>query len=135
MQMSATKLRTSVFAIGLLFNSAANAADVYGAWANAPDACSKVFAKKGDTISMTKESDRFGSGFIIDKNRIRGKMATCFIKSRKDDAGVVQLITSCSTDVALSTVQFTLKLDGDDRLIRLFSGMPGLEMSYVRCPF
>jgi hypothetical protein len=46
----------------------------------------------------------------------------------------VNLIAVCSTDIALATTQFALKIEGDDKIARLFSGMPEMTMRYVRCP-
>lgn len=117
----------------LLVGIPAHAFELNGAWANDLAVCNNVFVKKNNAISIASNSDNYGSGFIIEGNRIRGKMVTCIIKSRKEDGGLLQLITACSTDVALSTVQFSLKMDGDNKLIRVFPGIPELAMSYVRC--
>lgn len=119
---------------GLLFSSTANAVDLNGAWANDPSVCKQVFEKKNKTISITRNSDNYGSGFIIEGNQIRGKIAKCTIKSRKEDGPLLQLIASCSTDVALSTVQFSLRIDDENKLTRVFPGIPEMALSYVRCP-
>ena len=119
---------------GLLLSSTANAVDLNGAWANDPSVCKQVFEKKNKTISITRNSDNYGSGFIIEGNQIRGKIAKCTIKSRKEDGPLLQLIASCSTDVALSTVQFSLRIDDENKLTRGFPGIPEMALSYVRCP-
>lgn len=119
---------------GLLLSSTANAVDLNGAWANDPSVCKQVFEKKNETISITRNSDNYGSGFIIEGNQIRGKIAKCTIKSRKEDGPLLQLIASCSTDVALSTVQFSLRIDDENKLTRVFPGIPEMALSYVRCP-
>jgi hypothetical protein len=75
---------------------------------------------------MTKDADNYGSGFVVDGNQVRGKIATCNIKSRKEEAGLVHLITSCSTDVALQTVQLSFN--------RIFPGAPEMSVTYSRCP-
>ena len=80
---------------------------------------------------MTKDADNYGSGFIVDGNQLRGKIATCNIKSRKEDAGVVNLITSCSTDVALQTVQMSFKIDSENQITRIFPGVPEMATSYT----
>ena len=113
---------------------AANAVDLNGAWANNASVCNKIFEKKNKTISITRDSDMHGSGFIIDGDRIRGKVATCTVKSRKEDGAMLHLVTSCSTDVALSTVQISLKIDSENQMTRVFPGIPEMAMPYVRCP-
>jgi hypothetical protein len=111
----------------------AGAFDLNGAWANNTDVCTKIFVKKNNHISMASNSDIYGSGFIVEDNKIIGKMATCTIKSRKEDAGTLNMAAVCSTDIALSTVQFMLKTDGENSVTRLYPGLPELAVSYVRC--
>ena len=43
------------------------------------------------------------------------------------------LITSCSTDVALATVQFSFKIDDDNKITRFFPAIPELSTQYYRC--
>lgn len=126
------KTAVAFFIAGLLISSAADAADIDGAWANDLSVCRNIF-KKNKTIMVAKSADSFGSGFVIDGNKIRGKIANCAIKSRKQDGPVVQIIASCSTDVALSTVQFSLQMDGENKMTRLFPGVPEMATTYVRC--
>jgi hypothetical protein len=112
----------------------ARAQDYNGAWANNADACAKLFAKDGGRTIILPDADLHGSGLIIDGNQIRGKMARCTVKARKQDGDIVHLGATCSTDVAVETVQFTLKAAGPDKIIRVFPGLPELDTSYVRCP-
>jgi hypothetical protein len=128
------KCGVAVLIAALFVSPAANAVDLNGAWANDVSICNKIFEKKDNTISMTRDSDMHGSGFIIAGNQIRGKVATCAIKSRKEDGSLLQLLATCSTDVALSTVQFSLQIDNENKLTRLFPGIPEMQMQYVRCP-
>src|SRR5262245_17612054 len=116
-----------------LTGAAARAADLTGAWADNTAVCDKVFVKKGNTISFAEDADMHCSGFIIENGRVRGKMATCTIKSRKQDGDVVHVIAACSTDVALQTVQFSFKTDGENEITRMFPGVPELQMQYSRC--
>jgi hypothetical protein len=110
-----------------------HAADINGAWASDTSVCSKVFVKKNGKISIAADADFYGSGFIIEGKDMRGKIGTCHIKTRKDNGPVVQILATCSTDVALSTNQFTLKFDGENKLTRVFTGLPGLDVTYYRC--
>jgi hypothetical protein len=112
---------------------AAQAAGVDGAWITDGDACDKVFVKSGSRIAFAKKADMHGSGFVISGNRIRGKIANCTVKVRKEDGNVVHLGAACSTDVAVETVQFSLRMEGDDKIIRLFPGLPELDTPYFRC--
>jgi hypothetical protein len=128
------KCGVAVLIAASFVSPAANAFDLDGAWANDVSICNKIFEKKNNTISMTRDSDMHGSGFIIAGNQIRGKVATCTIKSRKEDGSILQLVATCSTDVALSTVQFSLKIDNENQMTRVFPGIPEMAMPYVRCP-
>lgn len=136
--MSATRVLTGTFGVLtclLALSPQADAADINGAWVTPQDACTKVLAKRGNSISFADDADLYGSGFIIDGNRITGKIATCTIKSRKQDGAILHLMTSCSTDIALQDVHFGLKQEGEDKLIRLFPGLPELDRTYHRCTF
>jgi hypothetical protein len=134
MNSSNVKRGIAVLIAALFVSPAVKAADLNGAWANDVSICNKIFEKKDNTISMTRDSDMHGSGFIIAGNQIRGKVATCTIKSRKEDGSILQLVATCSTDVALSTVQFSLKIDNENQMTRVFPGIPEMAMPYVRCP-
>jgi len=119
---------------GFLFAGAAQAADLNGAWANDTSLCSKLFVTKNNRLSMSTNSDFYGSGFIVDGDEVRGKLASCRIVSRKVDGATVQATAECATDIANSTDHFELRVDGNDKLTRFFPGMSGIEMSYFRCP-
>jgi hypothetical protein len=114
--------------------ASAYSAELTGAWASDPSICNKIFLNRNAKLVMTKDADNYGSGFIIDGNQVRGKIAVCKIKSRKEEVGIIHLITSCSTDVALQTVQMSFKMDGDNRITRIFPGAPEMSVSYSRCP-
>lgn len=111
----------------------AQSTNIDGAWADKAATCGKVFEKTGDRISLRKDSDAFGNGFVIDGNRIIGKLATCNIKARKQDGDTIHLVTVCSTTVAFEHMQITLKMDGPDRMTQIFPGVPELAVTYERC--
>jgi len=134
MNRSNVKRGIAVLISVLFVSPAAHAVDLNGAWANDVAVCDKIFEKKNNTVSMTRDSDMHGSGFIIAGNQIRGKVATCTIRSRKEDGAMLHLIASCSTDVALSTVEMSLKIDSENQMTRVFPGIPEMQMPYVRCP-
>jgi hypothetical protein len=111
----------------------AEAVDLTGAWATDATACKKIFSGSAGNLSFTEDADVYGSGFIYEKNRLRGKTATCAIVARKEDGDVLHLVSTCSTDVALETVQFTLRIDNANQITRLFPGLPELQTAYYRC--
>ncbi|MBR1301250.1 hypothetical protein [Bradyrhizobium sp. AUGA SZCCT0042] len=117
----------------LIVASAAKSRDLTGAWVTDAGACKKIFTGSGGKLAFAKDADVYGSGFVYEKNRLRGKIATCQIKTQKEDGDVLHLIANCSTDVALATVQFSLKIDNENQITRLFPGMPELKTEYFRC--
>jgi hypothetical protein len=120
-------------AAAFLFSVSAQADDLNGAWANNLSVCDQVFVKNASSVSFSEASESHGSGFIIEEDRLRGRMVNCAIKARKSDGKLVHLIAVCSTDVALSPVQFSLRPDGKDRVIRVFPGIPEMDITYFRC--
>jgi hypothetical protein len=50
----------------------AHAIDLTGAWASQGDLCKLVFTNKGNSVTFTELSDLYGSGFVIDGDRITG---------------------------------------------------------------
>jgi hypothetical protein len=123
-----------MLALWLAGGSAANAVDLSGAWASAPGACTQIFQKKGARLALTSRANTSGAGFVIDGNSIRGKVANCKIKTRKEEGDLVRLIANCATDVMLSDVEVTLKVIDNNKIARVFAGMPEMETPYYRCP-
>jgi hypothetical protein len=119
---------------GLLFMKTARAVDLAGAWASDADKCSEVFIRKGREVGFTAMSDQHGGGFIIEADRLRGKFATCKIKTKQEEGQTVNIIAVCATDIMLSDVQFSLKVLEPNRILRMFPGVPGVEIRYDRCP-
>jgi hypothetical protein len=111
----------------------AHAEDIDGVWISDAAVCQKVFEKRGNRVSFLKGSDLYGNGFIIEGNQIRGRVASCTIKLRKQQGPVINLVAVCSTDIAIDTAHFFLRMDGPDKIIREFSGLPELVMFYQRC--
>src|SRR5579863_3001368 len=66
-----------LFGAVLLPPAQAMAFDLSGAWATDAGLCSQVFTKKGNEVEFAELSDLFGSGFIIEGSRIRGKSGRC----------------------------------------------------------
>ena len=111
----------------------AHAFDLSGSWATDRQLCSHVFAKKGNQVVFAELSDLYGSGFIIDGNRIRGKAAKCTITSRQDDGSAVTLSAACSSALMKQNVQFSLKVVDANSITRMFPDMQGMSLTYHRC--
>lgn len=111
----------------------AQAFDLTGAWASQTDLCTLVFTKKGNQIVFTELSDLFGSGFIVDGSRIRGRTTRCTIKSKKQDSDSLELSTACASSIMTSSVRFNLKIVDDNNMSRSFPGIPGMTLKYSRC--
>ncbi len=115
--------------------SASHAAELDGAWTNDKEACEKVFTQTDGKIVFAKNADFYGSGFVIDGKIIRGKAATCKIKSMSKRGNRIHIAAACATDITLSDTQFDLTLGEDGSLTRSFPGMPEINMTYQRCTF
>jgi hypothetical protein len=122
--------------IGLIVAEKAHAVDLSGAWATDADQCRHVFIRKGraSQIGFTAFSEQHGGGFIVEADRLRGKFASCTIKTMKEDGQVVNIIAGCATDIMLSNVQFSLKVLEPDKIARVFPGIMDMEIGYYRCP-
>ena len=119
--------------LGILLPVRAHAIDLTGAWATQADLCKLVFTKKGNGIVFAELSDLYGSGFIIEGSRIRGKAARCTITSRKQDGDSLELGASCATSSMNQKVGFSLKVIDDNNISRLFPEVPGMTLKYTRC--
>ena len=120
--------------VGIMMSFSANAFDLSGAWTTDDANCAKVFVKRNGKISMTRNSDVYGGGFIVQGNQMRGQAKACKITSLKEEGGILNLVATCSTDIAiLGTQQVSAKIDGDDRITRIFPSFPDVGTPYYRC--
>ena len=122
-----------LFGLSVLQPAKVQAFELTGAWASQTDLCALVFTKKGNQVVFTELSDLFGSGFIVDGNRIRGRSTRCTIKSKKQAGDSLELSTACATSIMTSSVRFNLKIIDDNNLDRLFPEIPGMTLKYSRC--
>ncbi len=123
----------ALFGTLLLLPVQARAFDLSGAWATDAGLCNRVFTKKDKEVVFTELSDLFGSGFIVEGNRIRGKSGRCTITSRKQDGDGIELTAACATSIMNQDLRFNLKIIDDNSLNRLFPDIPGMTLKYVRC--
>src|SRR5579864_2504946 len=95
------KLMAAGFLLALALPHHADAVELTGAWAADADSCDKVFVRRGRAGQVTfgQFPGVFGGGFIIEADRLRGKYATCKIKTRKEDGDGLNLIAACATDI------------------------------------
>src|SRR5947207_13098071 len=82
------------------------AADVNGVWATDASLCAKIFKKQGASISLQDDSDVYGSGFILEPNRLQGQTARCTIKSRRNDGPTIHMLAACATELIVQRVHF-----------------------------
>ena len=111
----------------------ARAIELTGAWATHADLCSQVFTKKDNRVVYAEFSELFGSGFIIDGDRIRGKTGTCTIKSRKQEGNSLELSAACASSVMTQDLRFSLKIIDDNNISRSFPEISGMSLNYTRC--
>ena len=111
----------------------ARAFELSGAWATDAELCNKVFAKKGNQVVFAELSDLYGSGFVVDGNRIIGKAAQCTIESRKQDGNGLELAAACATSIMNQNMKFNLKVIDDNTIDRSIEEVPGMTLKYSRC--
>jgi hypothetical protein len=135
---SPIRIKSPVVSLGasialLFFGAAAEARDMTGAWVTDATTCKKVFTGTGSKLAFAKDADVYGSGFIYEKNRLKGKNASCVIKTQKQDGDILHLVALCANDVTLGMVQFSLRIHDDNQITRFFSGVSELDIKYYRC--
>jgi hypothetical protein len=111
----------------------ARAIELTGAWAGHADLCSQVFTTKDGRVVYAEFSELFGSGFIIDGDRIRGRAGTCTIKSRKQEGDNLELSAACASSIMTQDVRFSLKIIDDNTISRSFPEIAGMSLNYTRC--
>ena len=117
----------------LWFVPPSHAIDLNGAWSSDPALCEKMFVKKGKQVVFAPLSDLYGSGFIIDGSRIRGKVARCTIKSRKEDGDTLLLSATCATIIAPQDLELSLKTVDDNTVARMIPGSTAMRVDFHRC--
>jgi hypothetical protein len=126
-------IAVTLLSAGTLLPVRAQAFELSGAWASQAEVCSRLFTKKAGQIIFTELSDMFGSGFVINGSRIRGKTAQCTIKSKKQNGDNIDLSAACATSIMNQSVRFNLKVIDDDNIVRAFPEIPGMTLRYARC--
>jgi hypothetical protein len=122
-----------LFGAVILLPVPAHAIELTGAWASQGDLCKLVFTKKGNTVAFAEFSDLYGSGFIIEANRIRGKTARCTINSRKQNGDNLELTAACASSIMTQNVSFLLKVYDENNIARVMPNIENMEIKYTRC--
>ena len=103
------------------------------AWATHADLCGRVFTKQDNRVVYAEFSEVFGSGLIIEGDRITGRTGTCTIKSRKQEGNSLELSAACASSIMTQDVRFSLKIIDDNTISRSFSEIAGMTLNYTRC--
>ena len=90
-------------------------------------------ARRQHGFSFSKDSDLYGSGFIIDGRRVVTPSARCEIKTSKQDGATTHLIAACATDIMLSNMQASFKTISKDKILRIFPQVSEMEIPFERC--
>ena len=134
--LDASRLLTiavTLFGWSMLLPAPAHAIELTGAWATQADLCNLVFTKKGNQVVFAELSDLYGSGFIVEGDRIRGKAAQCTITSRKQESDSLELAAACATSIMNQDLHFSMKVIDANNLSRAFPEVPGMTLKYTRC--
>ena len=127
-------LTAALLATAVMLPARAGAFDLTGAWStDDADLCSRVFTNRDNQIGFAELSDLYGSGFIVDGNRIRGKAAQCTIDSKKQEGDSIELLAACASSIMTQTVEFNLKIIDDNTVNRIFHEISGMTQKYTRC--
>ena len=110
------------------------AADLNGAWTINTSSCGDVFTKENNKLAFKPDADLHAGGVIVQGKQITGTFQKCTIKSLHDDGADVKITASCSDGIAISDVEFDLKISGTDQFTLSSKAPVPVEMHYVRCP-
>jgi hypothetical protein len=122
-----------LFGWSMLLPGPVHAIELTGAWATQADLCNLVFTKKGNQVVFAELSDLYGSGFVVEGDRIRGKAAQCTITSRKQEGDSLELAAACATSIMNQDLHFSLKVIDANNISRAFPEVPGMTLKYTRC--
>ena len=114
-------------------STSTQAADLNGAWTIDTGSCAQVFTKKNNKIAFAQDADLNAGGLIIQGKQITGTFQKCTVKSFHDDGSDLKVIASCSDGVAVSDVEYDVKLSGENNMTLSSKKPVPVEMQYVRC--
>jgi hypothetical protein len=129
-----TAVVVALLCSSMALSEQASAFDLNGAWAGDAGNCKQVFTRRGTQWAFSDNSDVYGSGFIVEGDKIIGKSGRCQIKARKDNGANINLIAACASDIMSQSMQFSLKEVDANTVTRVFPGMDGMDIQFSRCP-
>ena len=125
-----------LFCACVLFNFSANAFDLNGYWSSEASNCDKIFERKNNRVSFTHNAEVFGDAFIAEGDRLINPGNVCKITNRKEANGILHLIASCTTKIAvLGAQELSARIDNDNQITRIFPSFPQIGIPYFRCKF
>jgi hypothetical protein len=92
-----------------------------------------VFTKKNNKIAFKQDADLNAGGLIVNGKQITGTFQKCTVKSFHDNGSNLKVIASCSDGVAVSDVEYDVKLSGENNMTLSSKKPVPVEMQYVRC--
>ena len=119
--------------LSIMLPDQAHAIELTGAWSTDAKLCHFMFTKKGKQIEFAELSDLYGSGLIINGDRIRGKSARCTIKSRKHDGDILDMSAACASVIMTGNLRFSIRVIDDNNFARIFPDIENMEIRYTRC--
>ena len=114
-------------------SASTQAADLNGAWTIDASACGDVFTKENNKLAFKQDADLHAGGIIVQGKQVTGTFQKCTVKSLHDDGSNVRVIASCSDGVAVSDVEFDVKISEENRMTLSSKEPVPVEMPYVRC--
>src|SRR5262245_14086420 len=112
-------LTAALLATAVMWPARAGAFDLTGAWATDAGVCNRVLTKKVNQTGLAELSHLYGSGVIVDGNRVRGKAAQCTIDSKKQEGDSIELSAACASSIMTQPVEFNLKIIDDNTVNRI----------------
>jgi len=109
------------------------AADLNGAWAIDASTCGKVFIKENSKLAFKRNAEVYAGGLIVQGKQVTGTFQKCRVKSLHDDGPNLRVIASCSDGVAVSDVEFDVKISGENSMTLSSKEPVPVEMKYIRC--
>ena len=114
-------------------STSTQAADLNGAWTIDTGSCAQVFTKTNEKIAFKQDADLNAGGLIVNGKQITGTFQKCTVKSFHDNGSNLKVIASCSDGVAVSDVEYDVKLSGENNMTLSSKKPVPVEMQYVRC--
>jgi hypothetical protein len=114
-------------------STAAQAADLNGAWTVDAASCDQVFTKENNKLAFKPDADLHAGGLIVQGKQITGTFQKCTVKSMHDDGSNVKVVASCSDGISVSDVTFDVKISGENQITLSSKEPVAVEMPYVRC--